>query len=45
MSANKIKEEIQKLEPTQKLEIFRWVNNQIDVAEFGSGVGGVSVIG
>ena len=39
MSANEIKEEIQKLEPTQKLEIFRWVNNQIDVAEFGSGVG------
>ena len=39
MSANEIKEEIQKLEPTQKLEIFRWVNNQIDVSEFGSGVG------
>jgi hypothetical protein len=36
MSAKEIKEEIQKLEPTQKLEILRWVNNQMEVAEFGS---------
>jgi hypothetical protein len=38
MGAKEIKEEIKELEPTQKLEIFKWVNNQINVAEFGSGV-------
>ena len=39
MGAKEIKEEIKKLEPTQKLEIFKWVNSQINVAEFCSGVG------
>jgi hypothetical protein len=39
MGAKEIKEEIKKLEPTQKLEIFKWVNDQINVAEFGSGGG------
>jgi hypothetical protein len=39
MGAKEIKEEIKKLEPTQKLEIFKWVNSQINVAEFGSRVG------
>ena len=34
MSAREIKDEIQKLEPTEKLEIFRWVSNQMYVAEF-----------
>ena len=34
------KEEDQEAElSTQKLEIFKWVNNQINVAEFGLGVG------
>jgi hypothetical protein len=39
MGAKEIKEEIKKLEPTQKLEIFKWVITQISVAEFCSGVG------
>ena len=39
MGAREIKEEIKKLEPAQKLEIFKWVNDQINVAEFGSGIG------
>jgi hypothetical protein len=32
-------QEIKKLEPTQKLEIFKWVNSQINFAEFVLGVG------
>jgi hypothetical protein len=39
MGAKEIKEEIKKLEPTQKLEIFKWVNSQINFAEFGPGAG------
>jgi hypothetical protein len=39
MGAKEIKEEIKKLELTQKLENFIWVNNQINVAEFCSRVG------
>ena len=39
MGAKEIKEGIKKLEPTQKLEIFKWVNSQINFAEFCSGVG------
>ena len=39
MGTKEIKEAIKKLEPTQKLEIFKWLNNQINVAEFCSGVG------
>jgi hypothetical protein len=39
MGAKEIKEKIKKLEPTQKLENFKWVNNQINVPnlvrEFG----------
>jgi hypothetical protein len=31
--------EIKELEPTQKLEIFKWVITKISVAEFCSGVG------
>jgi len=38
MGAKEIKEKIKKLEPTQKLENFKWVNNQINVCRiwFGS---------
>ena len=39
MGAREIKEEIKKLEPAQKLEIFKWVNDQINFAEFDSGIG------
>ena len=39
MSAKEIKDEIQKLEPTEKIEIFRWVKNQIHLADIVEGVG------
>jgi hypothetical protein len=45
MGAKEIKEEIKKLDPTQKVEIFKWVNNQIKRCEIWFWSWGVSVIG
>ena len=39
MSATEIKNEIQKLEPAEKREIFRWVSEQLHVADLVQGVG------
>ena len=39
MSAKEIKDEIQKLEPAEKLEIFRWVSKQLHLADLVQGVG------
>jgi len=33
MSATEIKNEIQKLKPAEKREIFRWVSEQLHVAD------------
>jgi hypothetical protein len=39
MSAKEIKDEIQKLEPAEKLEIFRWVSKQLHLADLVQGFG------
>ena len=39
MSAKEIKDEIQRLEPAEKLEIFRWVSKQLHLADLVQGVG------
>jgi hypothetical protein len=39
MRAKEIKDEIQKLEPAEKLEIFRWVSKQLHLVDLVQGVG------
>jgi PAS domain S-box-containing protein len=40
MSAKEIKNEIQMLEPAEKVEIFRWLSKQLHLADLVQGVGG-----
>ena len=39
MSAKEIKDEIQRLNPTDKIEVYRWVSKQLHVADLLAGVG------
>ena len=38
MSAKEIKDEIQRLNPTDKIEVYRWVSKQLHVADLLAGV-------
>jgi hypothetical protein len=40
MSAKEIKDEIQMLEPAEKVEIFRWLSKQLHLSDLVQGVGG-----
>ena len=39
MSAKEIKDEIQRLNPTDKIAVYRWVSKQLHVADLLAGVG------
>ena len=39
MNVKKIKDEIRKLSPADKLEIYRWIDDQAHSAELLSGIG------